>query len=75
MQIGFNLKTVTIAIEINMKKKKKPISPLHADILKKYAKPGRNPDKALTEMYGLWEGRDITIESIRARHAGTKSNS
>ena len=32
----------------------------------KYVRPGRDPLKALYEMAGLWEGRDISIEKIRA---------
>jgi hypothetical protein len=39
--------------------------PLHTESLKKYDTPGRNPDKAVDAMYGLWEGKNITIESIR----------
>lgn len=41
-------------------------NPLHKEIIKKYSKPGRNPEKAIDTMYGLWEGKNITIESIRA---------
>jgi hypothetical protein len=29
--------------------------------LKKFVLPNRNPDKATEELYGLWEGRDISI--------------
>ena len=38
--------------------------PLQREI-KKYDKPGRNPEKAIDGMYGLWEGQDISIEKIR----------
>jgi len=59
-----------MAIEINIKRvKKAKLLPCHADILKKYAKPGRNPVKALNAMYGLWEGRNITIDTIRAKQS------
>jgi hypothetical protein len=34
--------------------------------IKKYDTPGRNPEKAIVGMYGLWEGQDISIEKIRA---------
>jgi hypothetical protein len=35
-------------------------NPLHKEILEKYAKPGRNPEKAIDDMYGLWEDKNIT---------------
>ena len=34
--------------------------------IKKYDKPGRNPEKAMDGMYGLWEGQDISLANIRA---------
>ncbi len=34
--------------------------------IKKYDTPGRNPEKAIDGMYGLWEGQDISIDKIRA---------
>ncbi|HEX9511798.1 MAG TPA: hypothetical protein VF939_15010 [Puia sp.] len=32
----------------------------------KYDTPGRNPEKAIDGMYGLWKGPDISIDKIRA---------
>jgi hypothetical protein len=40
-------------------------SALHKEISKKYDTPGRNPEKAIDGMYGLWEGKDISVEKIR----------
>jgi hypothetical protein len=34
--------------------------------IKKYDNPGRNPEKAIDGMYGLWQGENISIEKIRA---------
>jgi hypothetical protein len=30
--------------------------------LEKFALPGRNAQKSIEELYGLWEGRDISTE-------------
>ena len=54
-----------MATIINIHAKQSDKNPLHKEILKKYAKPGRNPEKAIDTMYGLWEGKNITIDSIR----------
>jgi len=35
--------------------------------LRKLALPNRNPDKVTEELYGRWEGRDISIEKARSR--------
>jgi hypothetical protein len=40
--------------------------------LEKFALPDRNPDKATTELYGLWEGRDISIQKIREKNNRNK---
>lgn len=40
--------------------------------LKKFALPGRDPAKATEELYGLWEGRDISIEKIRKKNNRNK---
>jgi hypothetical protein len=34
--------------------------------IKKYERPGRNPEKAIDGMFGLLESQDISIEMIRA---------
>ena len=40
--------------------------------LKKFALPNRDPAKATEELYGLWEGRDISIEKIREKNNRNK---
>jgi hypothetical protein len=55
-----------MATIINLPQQKKSKSTLHKEITKKYDTPGRNPEKAIDGMYGLWEGQDISIEKIRA---------
>lgn len=40
--------------------------------LEKFAAPGRDPDKATEELYGIWEGRDISIEKIREKNNQSK---
>jgi hypothetical protein len=54
-----------MAIIINLPQQKKRKSSLHKKIIKKYDTPGRNPEKAIDGMYGLWEGQNISIEKIR----------
>ena len=54
-----------MATIIKLPKQKKSKSALHKEI-KKYDNPGRNPEKAIDGMYGLWEGQDISIDKIRA---------
>ncbi len=54
-----------MATIINISSKHSDKNPLHKEILKKYAKAGRNPEKAIDAMYGLWEGKNITIDGIR----------
>ncbi len=54
-----------MATIIKLPQQKKSKSALHKDIIKKYDKPGRTPAQAIDGMYGLWEGRDISIEKIR----------
>lgn len=40
--------------------------------LEKFAIPGRDPDKATEGLYGIWEGRDISIEKIRKKNNQNK---
>lgn len=35
--------------------------------LKRFITPDRDPNKATEELYGIWEGRDISIEKIREK--------
>ena len=47
---------------------KAPIKNIKKEVkkeLEKFALPNRDPDKATEELYGRWEGRDISIEKIR----------
>ena len=55
-----------MATIIKVPEQKKSKTALHKEIVKKYDTPGRNPEKAIDGMYGLWEGQDISIEKIRA---------
>ena len=55
-----------MATIIKLPQQKKSKSALHKEITKKYDTPGRNPEKAIDGMYGLWEGQDISIEKIGA---------
>lgn len=36
--------------------------------LKKFALPNRNPDMATEKLFGIWEGRNISIEKIRKKN-------
>ena len=54
-----------MATIIKLTKQTKSKSALHKEITKKYDTPGRNPEKAINGMYGLWEGKDISVEKIR----------
>ena len=54
-----------MATIIKLPRQKQTRSALQKEI-KKYDTPGRNPEKAIDGMYGLWEGKDISIEKIRA---------
>lgn len=50
---------------------KAPIKNIKKEVkkeLEKFALPNRDPDKATEELYGRWEGRDISIEKIRANN-------
>ena len=47
--------------------KKKSKSALHKEIKKRFDTSDRNPAKALNEMYGIWEGLDISIDQIRTK--------
>ena len=40
--------------------------------LEKFALPDRDPNKATDELYGLWEGRDISIQKIREKNNRNK---
>ena len=35
--------------------------------LKQFALPNRNPDKATEGLFGIWKGRNISIEKIRKK--------
>jgi hypothetical protein len=54
-----------MATIIKLTKQKKSKSALHKEITQKYDTPGRNPEKAIDGMYGLWEGKDISVKKIR----------
>ena len=54
---------------------KAPIKNIKKEVrkeLEKFALPNRDPDKATEELYGRWEGRDISIEKIREKNNGKK---
>ena len=55
-----------MATIIKITQQKKNSSALLKQIIKKHDTPGRNPEKAIDGMFGLWEGKDISIEKIRA---------
>lgn len=55
-----------MATIIKLPQQEKSKSALHKEIAKKYDTTGRNPEKAIDSLYGLWEGQDISIEKIRA---------
>ena len=55
-----------MATIINLSQQKKRKSALQNEMIQKYDIPGRNPEKAIEGMYGLWDGRDISLEPIRA---------
>ena len=40
--------------------------------LKKFALPNRNPDMATEKLFGIWEGRNISIEKIRKKNNRNK---
>lgn len=40
--------------------------------LQKFALPNRDPKKATEELYGIWEGRDISLEKIRTKNRRNK---
>jgi hypothetical protein len=60
---------------IKLPQLKKSKSAIHKEITKKYDAPGRNPEKAIDGLYGLWEGQDISIEKIRAAKRHKNENS
>jgi len=43
--------------------------------LRKFASPGRNPDQATEELFGMWDGRDISIKKIREKNNRNKWSS
>jgi len=53
-----------MATIINLPRQKKGKSAMLKKI-KRYDTPGRNPEKAVDGLYGLWEERDIFIAKIR----------
>lgn len=61
-----------MATIIKLPQQKKSKSALHKEIAQKHDTPGRNPEKAIDGMYGLWEGQDISIEIIRAENRRKK---
>jgi hypothetical protein len=56
-----------MATIINLPVQKKNKRAIHKKIATMYDIPGRNPEKAIIGMYGLWKGLDISIEKIRAK--------
>lgn len=52
-------------IKAAVKKKSKTV--LQKEIKERFDIPGRNPEKALNEMYGIWAGSDISIDQIREK--------
>lgn len=53
-----------MATIIELPKQSKPKTKLKKE-LSEFAAANRNPEKALEEMKGIWEGRNISIEKIR----------
>lgn len=53
-----------MATIIELPKQSKPKTKLKKE-LREFAAANRNPEKALDEMSGIWEGRNISIEKIR----------
>ena len=51
--------------------KKKTKGQLYKEV-KSFAAEGRDPKKAVDELYGIWEGRDISIEKIREKSTRKK---
>jgi hypothetical protein len=60
-----------MATIIKIPKIKKPGRALEKE-LKKFISPGRDPNKATEELYGMWEGRNISIEKIRKKRNQNK---
>lgn len=40
--------------------------------LKRFALPNRNPDMATEKLFGMWEGKNISIEMIRKKNNRNK---
>ena len=40
--------------------------------LKSFSVQDKDPQKAIDELYGIWEGRDISIEQIREKNTRKK---
>ncbi|MGH2647961.1 MAG: hypothetical protein ACRDE8_10355 [Ginsengibacter sp.] len=40
--------------------------------LRKFALANRNPEKATEDLFGMWEGRDISIKKIREKNNRNK---
>jgi len=60
-----------MAIIIKMPKIKKNKKELER-ALKQFVTPDRDPNKATEELYGIWAGRDISIEKIREKSTSDK---
>ena len=69
--VEFVFKKLVMATIIKIPKIKSTKKELQKE-LQKFALPGRNPDKATEELYGLWEGKDICIEKIRKKNTHNK---
>ena len=51
---------------------KKKTKPLLQKEVKAFATIGRDPKKAIDELYGIWEGREISVEKIRKKSTRKK---
>lgn len=60
-----------MATILKISKTKKTKNDIQKEV-QQFALPGRNPEKATEELYGLWKGRDISIEKIREKNNPNK---
>ncbi len=56
-----------MASSIKANSKKTAKAALHKEIKKRFDLPGRNPEKALNDLYGIWENQNVSIEQIREK--------
>ena len=42
--------------------------------LQRFALPGRDPDKATEELFGIWKDRDISIVKVRRKGIAINPN-